>query len=384
MLNKPVLALLSCCLMTLAMGTLHSWSVLSADLEQALGVSRTLSSLVYSFTLVMLTLTVLFAVPLFSRLNPGQLFAGSLTLAGVGLICAGSGSVELLFVGYSGLFGIANGIGYGFALQLSARAFSHRSGFAMGVTTAAYALGATIGAQVLGILVDSYGSLSTLRLHGLSFLFMAPVLAHLVAASKATYMVEAQKQKPVEIDRALVMHYRVSYGFAVFAGLMAIAHATPYIQSFESNAANDSVAVFALWGVVVLGIGNAIGGVLAGFASDKFSAKSIVTLLPAIAVVALACAAFSRSASLALGALVVIGFTYGALIAVYPVAIGRHFGQRASALAYGRIFVTWGIAGLLAPVIAGALFDITQSYRYSMLIAMISSLISAIVASRLK
>ena len=100
--------------------------------------------------------------------------------------------------------------------------------------------------------------------------------------------------------------------------------------------------------------------------------------------VALACAAFSRSASLALGALVVIGFTYGALIAVYPVAIGRHFGQRASALAYGRIFVTWGIAGLLAPVIAGALFDITQSYRYSMLIAMISSLISAIVASRLK
>jgi len=61
--------LVACCLITLALGTLHSWSVLSVDLEQTLGISRTLSSLVYSLTLVMLTLTVLFAVPLFSLLK---------------------------------------------------------------------------------------------------------------------------------------------------------------------------------------------------------------------------------------------------------------------------------------------------------------------------
>ena len=61
-----MLALTTCCLMTLAMGTLHAWSVLSASLEQTLSLSRAGSSLVYSIALVSLTLTVLFAVPLFS------------------------------------------------------------------------------------------------------------------------------------------------------------------------------------------------------------------------------------------------------------------------------------------------------------------------------
>lgn len=395
-----MLALVSCCFMTLAMGTLHSWSVFSFDLEQTLSISRTQSSLVYSVTLVVLTLTVLFSVPLFSRIKPWILFAGSLALAGFGLIIAASGSVALLFIGYGGLFGIANGIGYGFALQLSARVMSHRSGFAMGVTTAAYALGATVGAQVLGDLVEIHGSLLTIRIHGISFLLLAPLMAVLIRASKAVYQLEATQPHesqssspaPIVIDGLLINRYRVSYGFAVFAGLMAIAHATPFIQSFspvlpelaQGSYGGDGMVNIALWGAMILGIGNAIGGVVSGLASDKYSAKTIVSVLPIVAALALACAAFSPNASIALGALAVIGFTYGALIAVYPVAIARQFGQAASATAYGRIFITWGIAGLLAPVVAGILFDVTRNYRYSMLIAMVISLVSAVAARRLK
>jgi len=369
-----MLALATCCLMTLAMGTLHSWSVFSADLEHTLDLSRTQSSLVYSLTLVALTLTVLIAVPLFSRLRSWVLFTGAAALAGTGLLLASSGSTALLFVGYSVLFGIANGIGYGFALQLSARALSHKSGFAMGITTAAYALGATIGAQLLGNLVDATGSLTTLRLHGVSFLVLSPVLGILIRATKLQYTVESQHGAQPAIDSSLVHRYRICYGLAVFAGLMAIAHATPYIMSFAGNTADNTTAFattsIALWGAVVLGTGNALGGVIAGIAADKYSAKSIITLLPAIAGIALGSAAFSTSVEIALAALVLIGFTYGALIAVYPVAIARHFGGNASATAYGRIFIAWGAAGLLAPVIAGALYDVSQSYRYSMLFAM--------------
>jgi len=358
---------------------------LSLDLEQTLGISRTLSSLVYSVTLVALTLTVLFSVPLFSRLKPWILFAGSLLIAGFGLIIAASGSVELLFIGYGVFFGVANGIGYGFALQLSARVISHRSGFAMGVTTAAYALGATAGAQVLGSLVESHGSLLTLRIHGICFLLLAPLMAALVRVSKAVYLIEVtQSDESQYIDSALINRYRVSYGFAVFAGLMAIAHATPFIQSFSTSAsAADGIVNIALWGAMILGVGNAVGGVVSGLASDRYSAKAIVSVLPIVAALALACAAFSPSVNIALCALAVIGFTYGALIAVYPVAIARQFGKAASATAYGRIFITWGAAGLLAPVVAGVLFDVTRNYRYSMMIAMVISLISAVAARRL-
>lgn len=412
-----MLALATCCLMTLAMGTLHAWSVFSANLEHTLDLSRAQSSLVYSLTLVTLTLTVLFAVPLFERLKPWSLFAIAATMAGLGLLCASSGSFTTLLVGYSLIFGVANGIGYGYALQLSARVFSHRSGFAMGITTASYALGATLGAQILGTLVQSYGSLTTFRIHGISFLLLVPVLAILILKSNASYSAnnesghssdklsqvsdqpnnsesnahKSQNQKPYTINKSLINHYRVSYGLAVFAGLMAMAHAAPFISSFETSSIETASADLtmagsiniALLGAIVLGLGNAAGGVLAGLAADTFKPKTIVTVLPAIAGISLGIAAIAPSASIALAALVIIGFTYGALIAVYPVAIARHFGPQASAKAYGRIFIAWGVAGLLAPVVAGALHDATQSYSYPLLLAMGLSLVSSVAARRL-
>lgn len=380
-----MLALATCCLMTLAMGTLHAWSVLSADLELTLGISRAQSSLVYSLTLVTLTATVLLAVPLFSRFKPWQLFAGASILAGTGLYISSNGSLPLLFLGYSILFGIANGIGYGFALQLSAKAYSRRSGFAMGITTAAYALGATLGAQILGTLADSIGAIATLRLHGISFFILTPILAISISSSAASYNNEPATPSTTAISRSLVNHYRLCYGLAVFAGLMAIAHATPYISTFiegtEAQAAGSAGSI-AIMGALVLGIGNATGGVIAGIASDKFTPISIIVALPVIAGLALLAAAFANRMEVALASLVVIGFTYGALIAVYPVAIARHFTD--SALAYGRIFIAWGAAGLLAPVAAGAIFDWSSSYRWSLLCAMCLSFASAILVTRLQ
>lgn len=393
-----MLALTTCCLMTLAMGTLHAWSVLSASLEQTLSLSRAGSSLVYSIALVSLTLTVLCAAPLFDKLKPWVLFATASAMAGVGLLIAASGNAAALYVGYGLIFGIANGAGYGFALQLSARVYPHRSGFAMGITTASYALGATLGAQILGLLVANHDALFTVRLHGYSFLLLAPVLAVLIAKSNARYIDKTQQpdsasNRPFDngsapptsnhIDKALINRYRISYGLSVFAGLMAMAHAVPFISSFQTAAAAPNALNVALLGAVVLGVGNATGGVIAGLASDKLNPVAIVTALPAIAAAALAAAAMASTLAVSLSALTIIGFTYGALIAVYPVAIARQFGPAASAGAYGQVFIAWGAAGLLAPVVAGALYDATRSYQYPMLLALCLSLFATAAARRL-
>jgi predicted MFS family arabinose efflux permease len=279
--------------------------------------------------------------------------------------------------------------------NLSARVYPQRSGFAMGVTTASYALGATIGAQILGALVADHDALVTLRLHGYSFLLLAPVLAVLIAKSNARYTDKAQSSdsggtqasddataSPASnhIDQAFINRYRISYGLSVFAGLMAMAHAVPFISSFQATAAAPNALNIALLGAVVLGVGNAAGGVIAGLASDKLNPVAIVTALPAIAAVALAAAAMASTLLVSLSALTVIGFTYGALIAVYPVAIARRFGATASASAYGQVFIAWGAAGLLAPVVAGALYDATRSYQYPMLLALCLSLLAMAAA----
>jgi len=53
-------------------------------------------------------------------------------------------------------------------------------------------------------------------------------------------------------------------------------------------------------------------------------------------------------------------------------------------VAYGRIFLAWGAAGLLAPVAAGTLFDQTGSYAGALVIAATLSVISTVVVRKIR
>ena len=129
--------------------------------------------------------------------------------------------------------------------------------------------------------MESTDAIATLRLHGISFFLLAPILALLIHKSKASYNTKTKAPDASGINGPLVNQYRLCYGLAVFAGLMAIAHAAPYISSFETGSNADAspgnmAASFAIWGAIVLGIGNALGGVIAGFAADSYRPKSII------------------------------------------------------------------------------------------------------------
>jgi OFA family oxalate/formate antiporter-like MFS transporter len=78
--------------------------------------------------------------------------------------------------------------------------------------------------------------------------------------------------------------------------------------------------------------------------------------------------------------LAIAGFAYGAIIAIYPVAIAACFGED-GARAYGRVFIAWGVAGLLAPWCAGVIYDARGEYDLAMLIAALVALLSAVSAA---
>lgn len=360
------------------MGTLHAWSVLVADLEAVTGIARAAVSMVYSGALVCLTLAVLVAVPLYSRWSPSFLIFIAAVVAGAGLLIAGTGSLTWLVVGYSIVFGAANGLAYGFALQLSARVWPARPGFAMGITTASYGLGAVIGAQILGWSADVSGSLATLRMHAVSFFVLAPLLWFLIRQSGVSYVsaTSGTADDGESLDSRQLIRYWLAYGLACAAGLMAIAHAEPFLSSLGGSTRSLSIQ-----GVAAMGVGNVVAGVVAGVAADRIAVGRIVVLLPLVSAAALLLAAFVDSVVAGVVAIVVVGLCYGATIAVYPLVVAKAFGSGRSAKAYGRVFTSWGLAGLVAPIVAGYMFDATQSYRLPMLLALCLSVISAVVAS---
>jgi len=64
-----------------------------------------------------------------------------------------------------------------------------------------------------------------------------------------------------------------------------------------------------------------------------------------------------------LAAIAGLGLCCGALIAVFPAAIGSTFGVLAGPRIYGRVFTEWGLPGLAAPWASAALYDTTGSYN---------------------
>jgi nitrate/nitrite transporter NarK len=123
-------------------------------LEELLLAPRAQISSIYSFALVCLTIAVLVGHTLYRRVSPIPLAAGACIAAAAGLvICSQATSLGALWIGYSVVFGTANGVGYGYTLQLVAQAWPQRKGLAMGAVAAVYALGATLFAKVLAMLI---------------------------------------------------------------------------------------------------------------------------------------------------------------------------------------------------------------------------------------
>src|SRR5919198_556432 len=87
--------------------------------------------------------------------------------------------------------------------------------------------------------------------------------------------------------------------------------------------------------------------------------------------------------AVAAAGLAVSGIAYGALAVAYPVAAARYYGARRTAAVYARVFTAWGVAGVTAPVAAGALFDATGGYTTMLLILGAGSILGALASAAL-
>jgi nitrate/nitrite transporter NarK len=69
---------------------------------------------------------------------------------------------------------------------------------------------------------------------------------------------------------------------------------------------------------------------------------------------------------LVLTLLLLCGIAYGALIAAIPVIVRKLYGDVAFNAVFGRIFSAWGMAGLLAPAVAGSMYDTSGHYTFAL------------------
>lgn len=362
------LALLACVL-----GSVHAFSVLVDPLVAAFGASVTSVSAIYSLALVSITVMVRVGHR-FYALGSGAVIVLALTaIAVAGVLLAGHGnSLMLIWLGYGVLFGAANGVGYGYALQLAAQVSPGREGLAMGGITAAYAIGATLFPAIFDRALDGgvVGAMNMLA--GVLAIVGAVTVALLVWSGARFQGAGSGSAAPKAPTRQIVLLW-CAYGMAVLAGLMTIGHAVGIARSLGVA---EAMLVAAPMLVAVCNMGGSLTG---GWLTDRMPSRVLLTVLPLVSALALGALALNMPLPV-LGALGVIGLIYGAVISAYPAAIARRFGVAAGVPVYGKVFTAWAVAGICGPMLAGVLFDATESFRLALGVAAALSCVSAVIA----
>ncbi len=362
-------------LVTFVLGSVHAFSVFIVPIEELLELPRSEISLIYSFALVAITLAVLLGHRVYSLLPAWWLVLTASLVAASGLMLASSAtSWWLLFAGYSVAFGFSNGIGYGFSLQLVGRVMPEIKGFAMGAVTAAYAVGSIVFARIFAWRIELVSLESALVTIALAVAGCGTLAAIMLRVAGVSYAVaQADLSHDIPVDKRKVVQFWIAYMASVFAGLMAIGHAAGIALSKNASTALATLAV------IMIGVGSAGGGFVAGWMVDRWPLNRFLVGLPLLSAVALLFISISDSAVVVVALLSLVGFSYGSIIAVYPVAISNCFYER-GAEAYGQVFVAWGFAGLVAPWSAGLIYDLHAGYGLAMVIAAVIAIISALCA----
>ncbi|MDG2160671.1 MAG: hypothetical protein P8K65_04685 [Acidimicrobiales bacterium] len=372
-MRPPTRSLAGCVLLSGVLGSIHAYSLFIESFESDLGVGRGEAGAPYSVALASLTLAVLVSHRLF-RLVPGPLVvliaSGG---AAIGLLLAASAnSLAGVVLGYGIVFGAFNGLGYAFSLQRASESNPDRRGFALGLVTAAYALGGASTALVLDKHVAASGATSALRWLALAIAVTGIVTSALLANNDSPARGSSARLSSANL-RTLAPLW-MAYLLAVLAGLMALGHSAAIVD----DAGGPGGAA-----VVAAGLASASGGLWIALVADRTATDRLLRLLPLGSATVLVVAAMASHGVVLMVAVAGIAFTYGALIAIYPLAVAQRFGQDGYSQAYGRVFTAWGTAGLVGPVGAGHLFEVTGSYRIPMFLAAAAAIGSAVVARQL-
>jgi OFA family oxalate/formate antiporter-like MFS transporter len=362
-------------LLASVLGSVHAFSVFLEPMENYFATSRSQVSLTYSFTLLSLTVGVLFGHRFYGLLRPASFSIAVCGLALIGtLIAASATHIIMVWLGYSLLFGLANGLGYGFALQISAQSNLENKGFVMGLVTASYALGSVLSPWPLAFVLNSFGLMWAMLSLTLVLFVIMPVVSGLLYWSRAQLHVSPPDHKhSPRVNQHVIFFFWLAYGLAVMAGLMVIGHATAIADEAGLNGQLILIAPS------VLALFSMSGSLLGGWMADRVSFKVTLTVLPLLSALSLALLALFLIDISVLFGLGVTGFAYGAIISIYPAAIATRFGAVEGVRIYGKVFIAWGIAGFIGPWLAGSLYDLNGDYRLALIIASIAGLGSALV-----
>ena len=402
-----------------ALGAIYAWSAFTTPLQSdAFGFSKTMTQAIFSTGLATFGIFTIIGGRLQKRYGPMKIaFLGGILL-GLGYLIGGfvGNNFILKLIGIGLIGGAGIGLGYVVPIGVGIKWFPDKKGLVSGLAVAGFGFGAFLWIlmanppSILGIkgLIDTtvYSIANVdnaFRIYGILF-FVLVVLGSLVMRNppegwkpKGWNPIEEKDEKGnVKKEIALLpkqmlktrQFYMLWIMFLIgaLAGLMVIGNIQNFaknpLEGFQGYGFTEAQAIdFAVIGAAVcLPIFNGLGRIVWGKISDNISRrKSLVLMCVFQGIMMIAFFYTTANPIFFYVAAALIGFNFGGNFALFPAATADSFGSETVGLNYGFVFTSYGIGGILGPVLAGAVQDAGLSFTYAFYPAAIMCFIAAVI-----
>jgi OFA family oxalate/formate antiporter-like MFS transporter len=377
-------------LMQLCLGAIYAWSVFTpklVDKAGKYGFSATQAAWIFSVGILVFAFTMIISGRMMAKVGPKRLSVASAIVLGGGYVLGGFfGSTfmsQLILIGFIG--GIGIGLGYVVPIAVGVKWFPDKKGLVTGLAVAGFGFGATMWVKSAGSwfrLLDNLnffglgGVQSVFLLYGVIFFILVFLGSFVMIDPPAGYAPAGWKPPaptaggsasgtvdfmPGEMMKKPQFYMTwLTFLFSSMAGLMVISCiALLGMDALSANGvAKDVARGVAGTAMAWYAILNGLGRIVWGSVSDKIGRKVAIFLMCLFqGIIMFLFYKMSGSAvTLIIGACI-IGFNFGGNFALFPAITADYFGNKNVGLNYGYVFVSYGIAGVLGPQIAGFFKD---------------------------
>jgi len=383
--------------LNLALGILYAWSIFGKQLTESVdkggfGWSKTAATLPYTIAIACFAVMMVPAGRLQDRFGPRIVATLGALLAGTGLIITSFATPEVILpavIGFGVMAGTGIGLGYASAMPAAVKWFPpQKKGLITGLVVAGFGLAPVYIAPLSKYLLSTYGVSYSFRILGIAFIIITAVFTQLIKnppvnQSSSKGVQSGSTINPSHADytwRDMIKtpafySLYIQYACAATAGLMIIGHLAKIVAVQSGN----TITIGFLF-VSLLAIFNAGGRIVAGIVSDYIGRIITIAFVCIMqAMIMFFFPQFSTVNAFILGS-ALVGFNYGACLALFPATTADYWGTKNLGLNYGILFTSWGIGGVFGPMLAGKIADATGAYTTAYYISASLLLFAAFLA----
>lgn len=366
-------------LIQFCLGAIYAWSVFTPALtKDPYNFSATETQWIFGVGLASFAIVMILAGRMQAKFPPRNIaIAGGLVL-GLGYAAASlmgtSFLGHLICIGLIGGSGI--GLGYVVPIAVGVKWFPDKKGMLTGLAVAGFGFGALLWVQLAGPwgqLIAKIGIANVFLVYGIAFAVIVLVGSTWMVNPPAGWKPEGWEPSApspggaasgtIDLTSSEMLRtpqfYMLWSMFAAgaMAGLMVIGCIALFGIDALRSTGLDEVTAAARAGTamaVFFALANGLGRIGWGMISDKLGRKAslfVMFLLQGIVMLLFYQMGFN-SWTLYLGA-AVIGFNFGGNFALFPAATADCFGNKNVGTNYGWVFTSYGVGGIVGPVIGG-------------------------------